>query len=144
MSDIVKDPVFGEMEYKHRWIKKESIVLMDKEYKLNIIALAYTGDQICDEQREAYKSFMGKLDKISRRMPGMIEEYIEVHKTEIEEHFPEIGAAEEAIKFVEPISVMFARDGKTVIMCNVEWDQENGVGIEVSPKYKVDIQDSFL
>lgn len=144
MSETIKDPFFGEMEYKHRWIKKEKITLMDKNYNLNIIALAYTGDQICDEQREAYKIFKGKLDEISHRMPGMIEEYVEVHKDEIAEHFLKIGDPEEAVKFVKPVSVMFARNGKTVIMCNVDWDEENGIGIEVAPEYKVDVQDAFL
>lgn len=144
MSEIVNDPCFGEMEYKHRWIKKEKITLMDKDYNLNIIALAYTGDQICDEQRAAYKTFKGKVDKISRRMRGMIEEYVEAHKDEIAEHFPYIGDPKEAVKFVNPISIMFARDGKTVIMCNVDWDVENGIGIEVAPEYKVDVQDVFL
>ncbi len=144
MSEIVKDAVFGEMEYKHRWIKKEKIMLMDKEYNLNIIASAYSGDQICDEQREAYKSFKGKLDKISRRMPGMVEEYVEIHKTDIEEHFPEIGEPNKAIKYVKPVSVIFARDGKTIIMCNTDWDEENGIGVEVSPEYRVDIQDAFI
>lgn len=144
MSEKVKDSVFGEMEYKHRWIKKENINLLDKELSLNIIASAYTGDQICDAQREAYTAFKGKLDKVSRRMPGMIEEYVEIHKAEIAEHFPEIGEPADAIKYVKPVSVMFARDGKTVIMCNVAWDEENGIGIEVAPEYKVDLQDAFL
>ena len=144
MSKKIVDSVFGEMEYKHRWIKKESIFLMDKEYNLNIVALAYTGDQICDEQREAYKAFKDKICKISNRMPGMIEEYVEVHEADIAEHFPEIGKSEEAVKFVKPVSVVFARDGKTVIMCNTAWDEENGIGIEVSPEYKVDLQDAFL
>lgn len=144
MSEKIVDSVFGEMEYKHRWIKKESVFLMDKEYNINIIASAYTGDQICDKQREAYKAFKGKLDKISKRMPGMIEEYVEIHKNDIAEHFPEIGSPEEAVKFIKPVSVMFDRDGMTVIMCNVAWDEENGIGIEVAPEYKVDLQDAFL
>ncbi len=144
MSEIVKDPVFGEMKYKHGWIKKENITLIDKEYNLNIIASAYTGDQVCDAQRDAYAAFKGKLDKISHRMPGMIEEYVESHKAEIAEHFPRIGEPADAIKYVKPVSVMFARDGKTVIMCNVAWDEENGIGIEVAPEYKVDLQDAFL
>lgn len=77
-------------------------------------------------------------------MPGMIEEYVEIHKSEIAEHFPEIGEPADAIKYVKPVSVMFARDGRTVIMCNVTWDEENGIGIEVAPKYTVDLQDAFL
>ena len=144
MGEKIIDDVFGEMEYKHRWVKKENITLLDKEHNLNIIAAAYTGERICDEQRKAYIAFKDKLDKISRRMPGMIEEYVEVHKAEIMEHFQEIGEPENAIKFVNPVSVLFARDGKTVIMCNAEWDEENGIGIEVSPKYMVDMQDTFL
>jgi hypothetical protein len=28
-------------------------------------------------------------------------------------------------------------------MCNVDWDDKNGIGIEVAPEYKVDVQDAF-
>ena len=144
MNKMIKDSVFGEMEYKHRWIKKEKISLMDNDYNLNIIASAYTGDQICDEQRDAYIAFKGNLDIVSRKIPGMIEEYVEAHKDEITEHFQEIENPGDAIKLVRPVSILFARDGKTVIMCNVDWDEENGIGIEVAPEYKVDLQDAFL
>ena len=144
MSDRINDTIFGTMEYKHGWIKKEKIILMGKEYELKIIASAFTGDQICDNQREAYKNFKAKLDKISRRIPVALDEYVEIHKAEIEEHFSEIGDPEEAIKYVNPVSVLFDRDGKTVIMCDVDWDEENGLGIEVYPKYKIDLQDAFL
>jgi hypothetical protein len=63
---------------------------------------------------------------------------------EIEEHFPEIGDPEEAIMYVRPVSVVFDRKGKTIIMCDVEWDKENGIGVEVSPKYLIDLQDAFI
>lgn len=144
MSQTVNDSVFGEMEYSHRWIKEESISLMGNDYKLNIIALAYKGDSICDEQREAYIKFKEKIDKISKRLPGMVEEYVDIHKIEIEEYFFEIGDPEEAIKYVRPVSVVFDRKGKTIIMCDVEWDKENGIGIEVTPEYLIDLQDAFI
>lgn len=144
MGEIVKDTVFGEMEYKHRWIKQEVISLLGKDRKLNIIALAYSGDQICDEQRTAYTKFKEKIDKINRRIPDMIEEYVENHIEDIAEHFTEIESSQDVIAYVIPKSVMFARDGKTVIMCDVKWDEENGIGIEVAPEYKVDVQDVFL
>lgn len=144
MADTVYDVVFGDMEYRHRWIKKEEIYLLGKERKLSIVAAAYSEESICDMQRESYKYFKRDCDKISERIPGLIAEYVESHREEIEEHYDSLGEADEAIKLVMPTSILFTRDGKAIIMCNVAWDEENGIGIEVFPEYMVDIQDAFL
>ncbi len=141
---MLNDPVFGAMEYRYAWVKKETISLLDKEYNLTLTVSAYTGDGICDNQREAYKDFKGKLDKISSRMPGMVADYAETHWAEIKEHFSDLENPDEAVSFVTPVSVLFTRDGKIVIMCDAAWDEENGIGIEVRPEWKVDLQDVFL
>ena len=45
MSEKIVDSVFGEMEYKHRWIKKESVFLMDKEYNIGIYLIESRSEQ---------------------------------------------------------------------------------------------------
>lgn len=144
MADSINDVVFGNMEYKHRWIKKEEVFLLGRDRRLNIVAAAYSGELICDEQRESYKNFKKDCEKISERIPGLIAEYVESHRKEIKEHYDSLGKTDEAIKLVTPTSILFTRDGKAVIMCNVSWDEENGIGIEVIPEYMVDVQDAFL
>lgn len=144
MADTVNDVVFGNMEYKHRWIKKEEIYLLGRDRTLNIAAAAYSGESICDKQRESYKSFKKDYEIISERIPELIAEYVGRRREEITEHYDSLGEADEAIKLVTPTSILFTRDGKAVVMCNVSWDEENGIGIEVLPEYKVDIQDAFL
>lgn len=144
MGDTVKDNEFGEMEYRHKWVKKEKMMMLGKERTLTISALAYSGDSICDKQRKAYQSFSSNRDELLKNIPKLISEYAHKHFDEITEHFSEMNDANEALNFVNPSSIVFSRDGKVVIMCNVDWDEENGIGIEILPEYKVDLQDAFL
>lgn len=144
MAEIVKDPVFGEMKYKHRWIKKNKIHLLGADRNVNIIALAYSGESICDEQRTAYTEFKNKLNKIEDKLSEAIVQYIKDHRKEIQEHYDNLDSPGEAIALVKPEAIMFSRDGKVVIMCNVAWDEENGIGVMVIPDLIIDLQDAFL
>lgn len=143
MAEIVKDQVFGEMEYKHRWVKKELITLLGNDNNVSIVAAAYTGDSIIDNQREAYKYFKQHINEINNELPHIIKKYVECHKDEIEEHY-KLESVDKAIHLVKPTSILFTRDGKAIIMCNVAWDEENGIGIEVFPKFEIDLQDAYI
>ncbi len=144
MPEMVKDPVFGEMEYKHRWVKKEKLMLLGKEREIKIIAAAYTGDEICDAQRNACMRFRREQEEIERKLPELIADYYEKNRAVIEEHYraPEEGTDPTAL--VKPVSLLFDRNGRAVILCDTDWDQESGIGIELFPEVKVDIQEVFL
>lgn len=144
MAETIKDAVFGDMEYRHRWVKKEEIFLFGKKRTVSIVASAYSGETICDEQRQRYKEFKKNVKEISAKIPQMVFEYVEAYKTEMNVHFDLPDGVDKVADLVEPTSVLFTRDGKVVIMCNALWDEENGIGIEVLPEYKVDLQDAFI
>lgn len=77
-------------------------------------------------------------------MPQLVFEYVKAHKTEIEEYYDWPQNAERSEMLVTPTTILFARDGKVVILCNVPWDEENGIGIGIMPEYRNDLQDVFL
>ena len=57
METSCNDVVFGVMQYKHRWIKKQTISAFGKVWEVTVAAKAYSGKPITKEQQEAYKKF---------------------------------------------------------------------------------------
>lgn len=135
MSEKTIDKVFGEMEYKHSWTKKDSFLFLNKAYAVNITAQAYKGDEILELQRSNYVNY-----KI----------YLEEHKKEIKEKLIEYckstyntdALLEECLT---PKTIIFERDGSWGILFDTDFDVENGVALFViNNKIEVGIQDLFL
>lgn len=53
------DKVFGEVEYKHSWTKKDSFLFLGKVYAVNITAQAYKGDDILESQQFCCSNYLG-------------------------------------------------------------------------------------
>lgn len=60
MDTICVDAVFGEMLYKYRWYKEQSETIFGKDYVITVVAKAYLGKPITDEQRIAYQQYTEK------------------------------------------------------------------------------------
>ena len=138
MNEVIKDKVFGEMTYKHRWLKseKEEIVLFGEIWKINVVASAYTGEQICEEQRISYKYFKKNRSQLLKRIPKLLQEYVKKHVPAVTE--------QSFNTMIRPKTILFDRNGMIVILCDAAWDEENGIGIELKPKQFIDVQDAFL
>ena len=76
MEIICNDPNFGEMKYKHRWYKTETVRFFNKEWQVTIAAKAYSGKPITDQQRNSYSSFKKNEDKILVTITEIITTYI--------------------------------------------------------------------
>jgi hypothetical protein len=135
MSVTTVNKVFGEMEYKHSWTKKDSFLFMDKAYPVNITAQAYKGDDILEIQQLNYSHY---------------KTYLEKHKDEIEnkliQYCKEICNNElELSSCLTPKTVIFERDNSWGILFDTDCDVENGVALfVVNDKIEVGPQDLFL
>jgi len=136
MSVTTVDKIFGEMEYKHSWTKKDSFLFMDKAYPINITAQAYKGDNILESQRSNYSHY---------------KTYLEKHKDEIEnkliDYCKEICKNDEVElnSCLTPKTIIFERDNSWGILFDTNCDVENGVALFfVNDKVEVGPQDLFL
>ena len=135
MLKKIKDKVFGNMEYKHSWTKKDSFIFLGKVYSINVTAQAYSNDEILESQQINYTNFRNYLDE---------------HKEEIEEKLVEYckTICDGNIILVEclkPKTVIFERDGSWGILFDTDCDIENGVALFViNNQIQVDREDSFL
>jgi len=136
MSNKIIDKIFGEMEYKHSWTKKDSFVFLSKPYVVNIVAQAYTGDKILDSQRANYVNYKRFLDE---------------HKVEIEkkllDYCKEIcnNSNISLGECLKPTTIIFERDNSWGILFETDCDIENGVALFViNDKIEVGPQDLYL
>ncbi len=87
----INDPVFGEMEYdgvKKGWTKRIPLgIWFDDDYELDIVVKSEEEENITDEQREAYKSYLAKLSIISQEFPEILLSYYKDHYEEFEKRW---------------------------------------------------------
>lgn len=75
------------MTYKHRWIKSEAETFFGKEYTLQIVAKAYSGKSITDEQRETYKKYLEEKEQFKEILSNELMCYINDNIQELAELF---------------------------------------------------------
>lgn len=144
MVEKIKDLVFEEMEYDHGWTKTENLPFLNKLCKVEILVKCSSEDKaILDQQREGYKYFVENHEKINSEIPELIQNYIDKNKEEIRYYYTEIDNITNLSDIIRPRTLLFNRDGSIVFLCEVPWD-EKGMGIQVYPEYKIDIQGGFI
>lgn len=135
MENKIIDNTFGEMEYKHSWIKKDSFLFLDKAHIVNIIAQAYKGDDIVDAQRENYLNYK-----------KFLEEHQDEYEKKLQDYCNEICDDKMSLdKCLTPTSIIFERDGSWGVLFESDCDIENGVALFIrNNTIEVGPQDSFL
>ena len=139
MNLEVNDKVFGNMIYKHSWIKQEIINWWGgKEFKIKIKAHAYKGQDILECQRNAYKKYLNETNKVISKAIPLLIQYLQSIK---ENSITEV----ELYQHLIPTEVIFMRDSEWGILFDTDWDEENGIAIYTeNHEVKVGPEDSFL
>ena len=137
MNKKINDKIFGEMEYKFGWFKKEILNLWGNKYEIIIKVIAYNENEINEEQRNSYLKLKNNINEISDKSLDFLKDYIvKNYKEKIER--------KEIFKLVFPKMILFKQNGDFGILCDTLLDEENGFVIIISPKYEIGIQDIFI
>lgn len=135
MNKVI-DSAFGEMQYRHGWVKKQKLLFWGTVLDIKIKATAYKGDEILQPQRDSYKQFMENIVVISARSLQLTADYLKKNYG--------ISGHDRVKELVTPRTILFKRDGSYGILCDFELDEEHGLVICMAPKEEVGIQDIFL
>ena len=141
------DPVFGEMNYKHRWYKKQDIKMFGKSWEIKVVAKAYSGKAITNEQQKSYELFMENEAKYIESIETELKKYINTNFKELAVNWVTARMIEKTSDLsavVVPKTLLFKQDGATVMLMDCVWDVENGLGIKIIPEISIGIQDLFL
>lgn len=141
MENVCVDTAFGRMSYKHRWIKEQSITLFGKQWNVTIVAKAYSGKMITEEQRSSYSLFMNREKEFQNIIAEKLLEYISSESLGIDNV---IKSYEYLTKIVTPKTVLFKQDGTTIVLFDTELDREHGIAVKIFPDVAVGVQDLFL
>ena len=141
------DIVFGEMSYKHRWYKKQNIELFGKLWEMTIVAKAYTGKAITEDQQKSYSLFIEKEKEYIDLITEAIKKYINANVQELAEIWVSariIEDTDDIAEVVTPKTLLFKQDGTTVMLFDCVWDVESGIGVKIIPELAIGSQDIFL
>ena len=139
MTKMISDPIFGEMMYRHGWTKKDHLMLWGQEYIVNTSAEAYTGDEILDSQRDAFKKNKDNIAQHSDKMILKTTEYFEFILGIVNIN------KEDVIAGLIPRTILFRSAGSWGILFDSKWEEEHGFAIFViDDKIEVGDQDTFL
>ena len=138
----IYDTVFGELEEKRGWQKKEEVNFWNKNILLRIKVTQYANKEITGIQRENYKQFKKNVYNISIKVKEAIEKYISDNKENIQQSFSsDVSLIPENL--VTPTTIIFFADGQFGILFECEWDREHGLSVSLKD-YSVGPQDMLL
>lgn len=126
----IDDCAFGEMTYRHNWYKQDNMTWGDEKISLRVVAQAYKGQDILDVQREGYISFRNKREAlVSSIIKAVVSYYNNLAVDDDLE--PKEATSDTIVKLVTPKSILFSREGETIILCDCTWDEEEGIAASV-------------
>ena len=139
MLKTLEDKVFGKLEYRHSWIRKEILKWNNVDCIVKLIAQAYTGDDVLESQRNMYLEYVKNIDSIiSKAMPILNEYCKETFKIEI-------LSDDDLFALLTPKTILFERDNSWGILFDLELDDENGIAFFIiDNEIKVGPQELFL
>lgn len=141
------DAVFGEMSYKHRWYKKQEIEMFGEAWEITVVAKAYTGRPITEEQQKSYTLFTNKQDEYVSIISEEIKNYVNIHNQELAEDWVSarmIDDIDGIAQVATPKTLLFKQDGTTIMLLDCVWDIESGIGVKIIPEVAIGSQDLFL
>lgn len=146
MEVTVMDTAFGEMTYKHRWFKTEILNFFGEDFSVKIVAKAFSGKPITDEQRDAYKWFKENLLQINETMAELASGYINENCQEFAANWSGarmVCSSADLAQILTPKTVLFTKDAGILVLLDCPWD-EHGIAIQLKPEAEIGCQDIFL
>ena len=147
MKNYVDDPVFGHMEYHHRWYKTDEYEIFGKKWRLSVVAKAYLGKSITEAEKDSYKKFQENKQTTLASLSQKVIDYINNNLEELRLNWPtakEIQNISELSTVVMPTSLLFKQDGTTLMLFECVWDSDAGFAVQIYPDWEMGRQDLFL
>lgn len=147
MEVVCNDPIFGEMKYKHRWYKNEIIRFFNKEWQVTVVAKAYSGKSITEQQQNSYTLFKKNENKIVAEITEKITNYVNENCEELSSSWMGarmVTSPSDLADITFPKTLLFMQSGELIVLFDCVWDIEHGLAVQVFPEYKIGSQDCFL
>ena len=134
MNDSNFNEILKEPFYNFGWCYKKTITFFGKANDIKFVFEAYPeSEQINQIQKDSFLSFYENIPEISKNSLNHLIDYIEKY---VEGDY--------TIDDVQLREILIKSDGELILLCEVNWDLENGIGIQIYPDFEIGPQDTFL
>jgi hypothetical protein len=139
---LIKDEVFGELEYDYGWSREITIGFCGKESEIDLLVHAEEDGKFTESQYEAYQYLMKDWEKITRSILQPILDYYNEERynlgydTEYNEEYPMIETVEQLLEMIDLDAITVPDwdffDGRSIgLSFYCSWDTENGLGVRL-------------
>ena len=120
----------GGYANKYGWGKLINVNINGTTNEVRIVFEAFEGGNISEAQLKSYKLFMHEQSRYEQNILDLMSEYV----------------LNESIQNPEftPTSLLFKRDGSIGLICDCNWDIDQGIVIILYPNKVIKNQDLFL
>ena len=118
------------LTFDYGWRKPFIINFNGESHQVELVFDAYEGEEVNNKQLSSYDSFSQKKQEYELKIKILLEKYILENNLENYK--------------VKPTSLQFNYDGSFALLCECDWDIENGIAIVLYPNEVVTTQDNFL
>ena len=146
-NEDIDDPVFGHMEYRHRWFKTDEYEMFGKKWTLTVAAKAYSGKPITDAERASYQKFQENQQETLALLSQKVTDYINNNLEELRFNWPAAKKVQDVSALsaiIMPTSLLFKQDGTTLMLFECVWDSDAGFAVQIYPDWEMGRQDLFL
>jgi hypothetical protein len=137
---MIRDTVFGELEYTTFWKGYKKISFFNREADIALMIDGEDDGIFSEGQYNAYTTLLNNWDNIQRDLAtSILDYYIKTriglgYAIEENEDYPEVESEEQIIAMITIVGITVPYegifDGRTVgIAFDCTWDAENGVGV---------------
>ena len=147
MNNYINDPVFGHMEYHHRWYKTDEYEMFERRWQISVVAKAYSGKPITEAERTSCRKFQENKQATLNLLAEKVIEFINENFDVLRFNWPaakKIQDASELSTVLMPTSLLFKQDGTTLLLFECAWDTDAGFAVQIYPDWEMGRQDLFL
>jgi len=157
---LIRDAVFGEIEYDYIWYRKGKISFMNNETDIMLMISGDENEDFEDGQYEAYQALLESWSETQTKLLDPILEYYQERRTELgydiededgiegeeEDNYPQIDTVEQLLEHIQlvgikvPYAGMYGDGGRSMgISFGCSWDSENGVGVRLYNEQVIEV-----
>ncbi len=141
MTDILKDDVFGELDFQEEaWVGSLDAPLYNSDENLTLVIQDYNKEGILDVQREAYKTYLQNEEKYKEIAVDYLldyykwnYEYIASEVSDVnEKDHKDVVTETQLFEFMTLWYLFICRDGSFGYAFGCCWDVDNGLAVLLS------------
>ncbi len=129
------DEILTDAFFSYGWCYRKSISFFGKENDIQFVFEAFPEtEKINSAQKVSFLDFYSDINDLSEASVSELNAYIE-------RHVGKNYSIEDDVRLKE---ILVRQDGTLILLCEANWDIENGIGIQIYPKMEIGPQDAFL